>query len=39
MVTWDQVLHSKQDTMPERLDWSMSLPVPPVPVPGKTQVS
>jgi predicted dehydrogenase len=39
LVTWDQVLHSKEDTMPERLSWEMSLPVAPVPVPGKTRLS
>jgi predicted dehydrogenase len=37
-VTWEQALHSKQDTMPERLSWDMSLEVPPVAIPGKTPV-
>jgi predicted dehydrogenase len=36
-VTWDFVLEkSKEDLMPEKLDWNMSLPVPPVAVPGHT---
>jgi myo-inositol 2-dehydrogenase / D-chiro-inositol 1-dehydrogenase len=36
-VTWDFVLNqSKEDLMPEKLDWNMSLPVPPVAVPGRT---
>jgi predicted dehydrogenase len=35
-VTWDKVINSKQDTFPEKLSWDMSLPVPPVAVPGKT---
>jgi predicted dehydrogenase len=37
-VTWDQVLNSKQNTMPEHLAWDMSIDVPPVPVPGKTKI-
>lgn len=36
-LTWDQVLHSKQNLMPEKLAWDMSLEVPAVAVPGKTQ--
>jgi predicted dehydrogenase len=36
VITWDQALNSKQATMPEKLDASASLPVPPVPLPGKT---
>jgi myo-inositol 2-dehydrogenase/D-chiro-inositol 1-dehydrogenase len=35
-VTWDQALHSEEKLMPDRLDMSMSLPVPPVAVPGQT---
>jgi predicted dehydrogenase len=36
-VTWEQALHSKQDTFPAAtLAWDMSLTVPPVAVPGKT---
>jgi predicted dehydrogenase len=37
-VTWQQALNSKQDTMPERLSWDMSLPVPEVPMPGRTPI-
>jgi predicted dehydrogenase len=33
-VTWEQALNSKLDTFPKELHWDMSLPVPPVPVPG-----
>jgi predicted dehydrogenase len=36
LLTWDQALRSKEVLMPEKLDWSMSLAVPPVAVPGKT---
>jgi predicted dehydrogenase len=35
-ITWEQALNSKEKTMPDKLDGSASLPVPPVPVPGKT---
>jgi myo-inositol 2-dehydrogenase/D-chiro-inositol 1-dehydrogenase len=35
-VTWDQALNSKEDLVPHKFDWAMSLPVPPVPMPGKT---
>jgi predicted dehydrogenase len=38
-VTWDQALNSTQNLMPERLTWDMSLPVPPVAMPGTTRVS
>ena len=37
-VTWEQALNSKEDTFPEKLDMSMHLPVPPVPIPGKTKL-
>ncbi len=37
-VTWEQALNSKEDTMPEKLAWDMSLPVPAVAVPGKTKL-
>ena len=38
-VTWEQALNSKEDLMPEpdKLDWDMKLPEPPVAVPGKTK--
>jgi predicted dehydrogenase len=35
-VTWDKALKSTEDLMPPKLDLKMSLPVPPVAVPGKT---
>ncbi|MFN4258205.1 MAG: Gfo/Idh/MocA family protein [Gemmataceae bacterium] len=35
-VTWAQALNSQDDTFPAQLTWDMSLPVPPVPIPGKT---
>jgi predicted dehydrogenase len=36
VITWEQALNSKEKTMPDKLDASASLPVPPVPMPGKT---
>jgi predicted dehydrogenase len=36
-LTWEQALGSKQDTMPAKLTWDMSLPAEPLPVPGKTK--
>lgn len=35
-VTWDRALASKENLMPEHLAWDMSLPEPPIAVPGKT---
>ncbi len=35
-VTWDQALNSTDDLMPKDLTLDMSLPVPPVAIPGKT---
>ena len=37
-VTWEQAMDSKESLMPERLEMG-SIPVPPVPVPGKTPVA
>lgn len=36
LVTWDKALNSKEDTFPSKLEWDMSIPVPPVAIPGKT---
>jgi myo-inositol 2-dehydrogenase/D-chiro-inositol 1-dehydrogenase len=37
-VTWEQALNSKEDSFPAKLSFDMSLPVDPVPVPGKTKL-
>jgi predicted dehydrogenase len=37
-VTWEQALNSKENLMPEKLDMAMSLPMPPVAMPGITKV-
>lgn len=37
IVTWDQILNSKTDTMPANLDRNMTIETPPLPVPGKTE--
>jgi predicted dehydrogenase len=36
-ITWQMALNSKESLMPEKLEWDMTLPVPPVAVPGKTE--
>lgn len=36
-LTWDQMLNSKEDLTPANLAWDMTLPEPPVAVPGKTK--
>ncbi len=35
-LTWNQILNSKHRIVPEKLDWNMTLPVPPVAKPGVT---
>jgi predicted dehydrogenase len=37
-VTWEQALNSKDDTFPKELDLNGSLPVSPVPAPGRTKL-
>ena len=36
MITWDQAINSKESLVPANLEWG-SLPMPPVPMPGKTK--
>lgn len=38
-VSWEQALNSQETLMPEKLDWDMSLPVPPVARMGITALS
>jgi predicted dehydrogenase len=38
-VTWEHALNSQTSLVPERLQWDMKLPVPPVAVPGQTRIS
>jgi hypothetical protein len=38
-VTWNEALNSEEVLMPAKLDWNMKLPVPPVPLMGKTTLS
>jgi myo-inositol 2-dehydrogenase / D-chiro-inositol 1-dehydrogenase len=35
-VTWEKALNSQEVLMPENLSWEMTIPVPPVAIPGKT---
>jgi predicted dehydrogenase len=37
-VTWDQALNSKEDLMPPKVDWDVSLSVAPVAMPGQTEL-
>ncbi|MEO7651897.1 MAG: gfo/Idh/MocA family oxidoreductase, partial [Bryobacteraceae bacterium] len=37
-ITWDQALNSQEKIFPDKLDWNMSLPVAPMPMPGVTKV-
>jgi hypothetical protein len=37
-VTWEQALNSEESLVPANLDWNMSLPVPPVAMPGQTEL-
>jgi predicted dehydrogenase len=36
-LTWEQALASPEDTMPKNISWDMKLPVPELPIPGKTK--
>jgi predicted dehydrogenase len=38
LVTWEEALNSEENLMPASLDWNMTLPVPPVPMPGQTEL-
>lgn len=37
-VTWQQALNSQQNLMPANLTWDTPMPVPPVAVPGRTEL-
>ena len=37
-VTWEQAMESKEDLIPPRIDWDVALSVPPVAMPGKTEL-
>jgi hypothetical protein len=39
LVTWDQLLASKEDLTPPKYDLNLSLPVPPVAMPGRTKLA
>jgi predicted dehydrogenase len=38
-VTWEQAMNSSEDLTPPSYDWDVNLPVPPVAMPGVTQIS
>jgi len=37
-VTWEQAMESKEDLIPPRIDWDVALSVPPVAMPGQTEL-
>jgi predicted dehydrogenase len=36
-ITWDQAWNSKEDLSPPRYDWHVTLPDPPIAIPGQTK--
>lgn len=36
-ISWEQALNSKEQLVPEKLDWNGSLPIAPMAVPGRTK--
>jgi len=38
-ISWEMAVNSKEQLVPEKLDWDMKLPVPPVARPGITAFS
>jgi hypothetical protein len=36
-ITWEMAMNSKEKLVPDQFDWDMTLPVPPVALPGITQ--
>jgi hypothetical protein len=37
-VTWDQALNSEEHLVPQKFEWGMDNPVPPIPMPGQNKV-
>lgn len=37
-VTWEQAMNSQERIFPDKLEWDMSLPVRPMPMPGRTKL-
>ncbi len=38
LVTWEEAMNSEENLMPAKLDWNAPLPVPPVAMPGQTEL-
>jgi hypothetical protein len=38
-VTWEDALNSKDQLVPEKLDWNMKLPIAPMAIPGLTKLT
>ena len=37
VISWEDALNSKEQLVPEKIEWDMTLPVPPVAMPGQTK--
>jgi len=37
VISWEQAMNSTESLAPNPCDWATSIPVPPVPVPGRTR--
>ncbi len=38
-VMWEDVLNSKEELVPQKLDWKMKLPIAPMAIPGFTKMT
>lgn len=36
-ITWEQAMQSKEQLVPDNLEWNSAMPITPVPIPGKTR--
>lgn len=39
IVTWEQAMNSEEKLGPDHLEWNMTLPIPPVAMPGQTKLA
>ena len=37
-ITWEEAFNSKEQLVPEKLDWKMKLGIPPMAIPGFTKL-
>jgi len=36
-ISWEQALNSKEQLVPEKMDWNTPMPIVPMAIPGKTK--